>query len=122
MILIDTSIWVDHLRRGEPHLAELLERGLASFHELVLGELACGHLANRRKVLSLLSNLPKCHAATHEEALFFIERHHLMGRGIGYVDVCLLAAAALGQRRLWTRDKRLAAVAEELRIAYRPDP
>ncbi|PWB58461.1 MAG: VapC toxin family PIN domain ribonuclease [Nitrosomonadales bacterium] len=120
MILVDTSVWIDHLRRGEPHLAELLDRGVAAIHDFVIGEIACGNLGNRQEVLSLLSWLPKCESATHEEALFFIERNRLMGRGIGYIDACLLAAATLSSARLWTRDKRLAGIAEELGCAYLP--
>ncbi|MEW5708716.1 MAG: type II toxin-antitoxin system VapC family toxin [Pseudomonadota bacterium] len=122
MILVDTSVWIDHLRASDRHLAELLDRGIAAIHDFVIGEIACGNLKNRREVLSLLSFLPKCETATHEETLFFIERHQLMGRGIGYVDACLLAAATLSKVRLWTLDKRLAAVAEDLGCAYVPRP
>jgi hypothetical protein len=114
VILVDTSVWIDHLRSGDPHLAELLDRDVVASYEFVIGEIACGNLKNRQEVLSLLSWLPKCEPATHEEALFFIDQNRLMGRGIGYIDDCLLAAATLGSAKLWTRDKRLAAIAEEL--------
>lgn len=120
MILVDTSVWIDHLRSGNSHLAELLDRAVAASHDFVVGEIACGNLKNRQEVLSLLSCLPKCEPATHEEVLFFIDRHRLMGRGIGYVDACLLAAATLSSAQLWTRDKRLSVIAEDLACAYSP--
>lgn len=117
MILVDTSVWVDHLRRGMPALAEALDAGGVLMHPFVRGELACGHLRNRAEVLQLLGDLPPAPIATDAEALAFIERRALMGRGIGYIDVHLLAATALAaQARLWTLDRRLAAVAEELRL------
>lgn len=119
MILVDTSVWIDHLRSGNSRLAELLDHNVAATHELVIGEIACGHLKNR-EVLFLLSWLPKCEPVTHEEILFFIDRHRLMGRGLGYVDVCLLAAATLSSAQLWTWDKRLAAIAQQLACAYSP--
>jgi predicted nucleic acid-binding protein len=119
MILVDTSVWVDHLRGGEPRLAEALEAGRVLMHPFVLGELACGNLQNRGEVLQLLGELPAATAATDAEVLGFIERRALMGRGIGYVDVHLLASVALeGTARLWTRDKRLAAVAADLKLVY----
>ena len=119
MILVDTSVWVDHLRDGAPALAAALEQGSVLMHPFVLGELACGNLKNRGEVLRLLGDLPAAPLATDPEALDYIERRALMGRGIGYVDVHLLASAALaGAARLWTRDKRLAALAANLKLAY----
>ena len=119
MILVDTSVWVDHLRDGAPALAAALEQGRVLTHPFVLGELACGNLKNRGEVLQLLGELPAAPMATDPEALDFIERRALMGRGIGYVDVHLLASVALaGTAQLWTRDKRLAAVAADLELAY----
>ena len=119
MILVDTSVWVDHLRDGAPALAAALEQGRVLTHPFVLGELACGNLKNRGEVLQLLGELPAAPMATDPEALDFIERRALMGRGIGYVDVHLLASVALaGTSQLWTRDKRLAAVAADLELAY----
>ena len=97
-----------------------LEDGLVLAHPFVTGELACGSIANRTQVLSSLQNLPRSPVATHVEALAFIERYSLMRRGIGYVDVHLLAAAALASADLWTRERRLAAVARELNLAYQP--
>lgn len=119
MILVDTSIWVDHLSAGEPHLAEALVAGLVYCHPFVIGELACGNLRNRREVLDLLANLPILPMATDEEALELIERRGLMGRGIGYIDVHLLASVVLeAPARLWTGDRRLASVASELGVAH----
>jgi len=119
MILADTSIWIEHLRSGVPALTVALERGVVLTHTFVLGELACRNLTNRRKVLQLLADLPAAPVATHIEALEFIERRALMGRGIGYVDVHLLASVVLdGAARLWTLDKRLAKVGKDLKLAY----
>lgn len=122
MILADTSVWVDHLRAGDAELAALLNGSQVLMHPCVLGELACGNLRNRTEVLALLKDLPRAAVATDEEVLFFIERHALMGRGIGYVDAHLLAAVTLGGgARLWTRDKRLRTVADALALAYEKD-
>ncbi len=119
MILVDTSVWIDHLRSGEPALATALEGGRVLMHPFVLGELACGNLKNRSEVLWLLRDLPAAPTATDPEALVLIERRALMGRGIGYIDVHLLASTALeGVARLWTRDRRLAETAAELELAF----
>lgn len=118
MILVDTSVWVDHLRSGDKTLATLLDNSQVFMHPFVLGELACGNLHKRDEVLSLLKDLPRVTVTTDEEVLFFIERHALMGRGIGYVDAHLLASVILnGPTRLWTRDKHLYAVADSLGLA-----
>lgn len=120
MILVDSSIWIDHLRTGEPRLADQLNAGRVLTHPFIVGELACGNLKNRKEVLSLLHDLPAAPVATDEEVLFFIEKRALMGKGIGYVDAHLLAAiAATGTGRLWTRDKRLDAVAGSIGMAFK---
>jgi predicted nucleic acid-binding protein len=119
VILVDTSVWIGHLRSGEPALAKALEGGRVLMHPFVLGELACGNLRNRGEVLRLLGGLPAAPTATDPEVLGFIERRALMGRGIGYIDVHLLASVALdGVARLWTRDRRLSAAAAELELAF----
>ena len=119
MILVDTSVWIDHLRSGEPALATALEGGRVMMHPFVLGELACGNLKNRAEVLQLLEDLPAAPTATDPEVLGLIERRALMGRGIGYIDVHLLASTVLeGVARLWTRDRRLAETAAELELAF----
>ncbi len=115
MILVDTAIWIDHFRDGDPLLSELLERGEVLAHPWVTGELALGHLHGRAEILLLLGHLPQATVATAAELLAFIERHELFGLGVGYVDAQLLAATQLtGDARLWTRDRRLGAAAERL--------
>lgn len=119
MILVDTSVWIDHLRIGDEKLASLLDSNLVLTHPFVVGELACGNLRNRESMLGLLQALPQATVATDTEVLFFIERHALMGRGIGYIDAHLLASASLSNTaRLWTRDARLGKVAAEMGRAY----
>ncbi|MEO8524951.1 MAG: type II toxin-antitoxin system VapC family toxin [Caldimonas sp.] len=120
MILADTSVWVDHLRRGDAQLADLLEHGAVVMHPFVIGEIACGNLRDRSSVLELLQDLPHAVVAEGEEVLGFIERLALHGKGIGYVDVHLLASVALTEAAvLWTRDKRLRTVATDLGCAFR---
>ena len=120
MILVDTSVWIDHLRAGDQELISLLNSTQVITHPFVVGEIACGNLWNRSEVLILLAALPQIAVATDAEVLFYIERHELMGRGIGYVDSHLLAAVSLARpARLWTRDKRLHAVASDLSLAYK---
>ena len=121
MMLVDTSVWIDHLRHGDAALTAALEAGQVWMHSLVLGELACANLrsrAERGQVLGLLQALPSMPVSTDKEVLFFIDQHELMGRGIGYIDVHLLASARLGGARLWSRDKRLHVVATELGLAH----
>ena len=113
MILVDTSVWVEHLRHGLPRLATLLQEGEVLIHPWVIGELACGYLRNRHQVLELLQGLPTATVASDAEVLLLIEGDRLMGRGIGYIDAHLLASARLSHCRLWTQDRRLAAVAPE---------
>ena len=119
MILVDTSVWIDHLRKGEETLSKLLEQSQVCLHPLIIGELACGNLSNRAQLLSLLQNLPAVKEASHQETLFLIESRKLMGKGIGFVDAHLLAASLLTDGvSLWTRDKRLAMLAEGLGVAF----
>ena len=118
MILVDTSVWVDHLRRTDPGLVALLERSAVVMHPFVVGEIACGTLRDRELVLELLQDLPAAVVATDVEVMQFIERQALYGKGIGYVDVHLLASVALtGGTRLWTRDQRLRQAAAALGFA-----
>jgi predicted nucleic acid-binding protein len=117
VILADTSVWVDHLRRSNPLLVEALEAGQILIHPFVIGELALGHLEPRASVLRDLQELAESVVASHMEILEFIDRERLHGFGIGYVDVHLLASARLTVgASLWTRDRRLHRVAEELRL------
>jgi predicted nucleic acid-binding protein len=112
-------VWVDHLRRGDPQLEDLLGRGAVLMHPFVIGEIACGSLADRALILELLHDLPAAVVAANDEALSFIDRHALHGKGIGLVDVHLLASVALtAGSKLWTRDRRLLAAAEVLGCAH----
>lgn len=122
MVLVDTSVWVDHLRDDEPRLADLLTRNQALSHPFVRGELALGNLRQRDVILSALDNLPQAPVAFADEVNFFIETHALFGLGIGLIDAHLLAATQLmGNAKLWTRDKRLLAVAVRLNLAVLVD-
>lgn len=122
MILVDTSVWVDHLRHGEPGLIELLERSTVVMHPFVVGEIACGSLRDRDSILELLQDLPAAVVAEAAEVMHFIERHALHGKGIGYVDVHLLASVVLTSgSRLWTRDLKLLRVAASLGCVH-PEP
>lgn len=122
MILVDTSVWVDHLRRANLELVDLLERGQVLVHPFVVGEIACGSLSDREAALELLRQLPAAAVADPDEALGFIELRGLHGKGIGYVDLHLLASAALtAGSTLWTRDKRLRETAEALNCAHPPN-
>ena len=114
MILVDTSVWVDHLRAGDARLVNLLEGNAVVMHPFIVGEIACGSLADRELTLDLLQHLPMAAVAESAEVLGYIERHRLHGKGIGYVDAHLLASAALDGTKLWTRDKRLLTVARKL--------
>jgi len=121
VILVDTSVWVDHLRSGDAALRSLLDNGAVLAHPWVIGELALGNLGNREEILELLHGLPQSELADDEEVLRLVEQQALHGTGIGYVDAQLLAATRLTpDARLWTRDKRLDAIATQLGIGLRP--
>ncbi len=118
MILVDTSVWIDHLRVGDEHLSDLLNTSQVLAHPFVIGELACGNLHNRDDVLRLLDDLPRAPVASHEEVLHFIECNKLMGQGIGFIDAHLLASTALADAALiWTRDRQLQKAARKLKLA-----
>jgi predicted nucleic acid-binding protein len=118
VILVDTSVWIDHLRARNKALSGLLDAGMVLAHPFVIGELALGNLRQREIVLSALSSLPHASVATDAEVLHFIDRHALFGRGIGYVDTHLLAAARLtAGAEFWTNDTRLNAIAVQLGLA-----
>jgi len=118
MVLVDTSVWVEHLRDGNKRLEALLSEGHVLCHPLIIGELACGNLRNRGPILRLLQQLPVATMARHEEVLLFIERHALMGKGLGWIDVHLLASAFLSKVPLWTLDKPLDRVLAPLGVSY----
>ena len=120
-VLADSSIWIDHINRGDPDLAAIIRRRRVLLHEMVIGEIALGSLRRRAFTLTELAILPQAPTVSHSEVLEMIERQGLHGVGIGYVDAHLLAAArAVGDCALWTRDKRLHAQAERLEVAYAP--
>ena len=121
MVLVDTSVWVDHFRGRVLPLEGRLERGDVLTHPFIIGELACGQLANRHEILGLLQELPQAESAADDEVLLLIERHLLMGCGLGYVDVHLLASALLSSCWIWTRDAALVKAANRLGLAY-PEP
>jgi len=114
MILADTSIWIDHFRRHNDEFGRLLVEGHIVMHHDVIGELACGTLPRRAEVLALLKGLPPIAPARHEEVLALIEKRQLAGKGLGWIDMHLLAAALLAGCQLWTRDARLRAAAESI--------
>jgi hypothetical protein len=115
-VLVDTSVWVDHLNKGEPLLQNLLSSAKVTTHPFIIGELACGQLSNRTEILRLLSELPLVTIASNEEVMHLIEKHKLGGKGLGWIDAHLLASALLDHMPLWTRDRKLSAVAKTLRI------
>ena len=119
MILVDSSIWIDHLRGLDAKLSALLAARVVMCHPFVVGELACGNLPKRDVFFPWLSRLPAAPMVAHDEVAAFVQRHGLAGRGIGWIDAHLLASATIaGRVSLWTRDKRLAAVAAELDLSY----
>ncbi|MCU1480002.1 MAG: VapC toxin family domain ribonuclease [Subtercola sp.] len=119
MILVDTSVWVDHLHAAEPELLRLLRSGFVRQHPMVIGELAMGSLRDRGSFLDLLSNLPTVTLAHHDEVMGLIERQKLYGRGLSLVDAHLLAAVTLSPgTTLWTRDRRLHEVAKQQQVAF----
>ena len=119
MVLVDTSIWVDHLRKGNRHLEKLLLDAEVVCHSFVIGELACGNLKNRAEILSLLQSLPSTPTIDLDEYLYFIDHNHLYSSGIGFVDTHLLASAKLANIPIWTADKKLRETAINLNISYR---
>ncbi len=119
MVLVDTSIWIDHFRSGDSHLEKLLLNCEVSCHPHIIGELACGNLKNREEILSLLQALPQAPVIDFDEFLYFVEQHKLHGKGIGFVDIHLMASAKLGNMLLWTRDKRLQSASADLHLRYK---
>jgi predicted nucleic acid-binding protein len=117
VILVDTSIWVDHLRDGDADLVALLMSNQVLVHGMVIGEIALGQLKQRKMILDLLLDLPTSKMAQDFEVLEAIDRHEISGTGIGYVDVHLLTSAMLSNAKIWTRDKKLLAVARKLGLA-----
>jgi predicted nucleic acid-binding protein len=120
MILVDTSVWIQHFRRREPALADYLSDGLVLIHPFVSGELACGTLKDRAATLSDLHALPAAQPASNTEVLRLIESSRLWGRGLGWIDMHLLASAMLSHCGFWTRDKRLGEAATKMGLRHAP--
>ncbi len=114
MIIVDTSVWVLHLREGSDKLISLLNNGKVLCHSFIIGEIACGNLKNRTVIINLLKSLPSAEVAGNNEILQFIEYKELMGKGLGYIDIHLLASAMLSDVQFWTLDKRLNNIAEKI--------
>ena len=118
MIIVDTSVWIKHLRKTDTQLVQLLDKSLVLMHPFIIGELACGNLHNRLQILTLLKNIPLAKEASHQEVLYFIEQNQLMGCGIGYIDAHLLTSTALtSDTKIWTYDKRLANLSNEIGLS-----
>jgi predicted nucleic acid-binding protein len=118
MVLVDTSIWVDHFQKNDEDLVGLLNDFKAVLHPFIIGELACGNLKNRNRIISLLYALPLAKEITNSEYMSFIEQNKLFGLGIGFVDVHLLASALISNVTLYTRDKSLYSIASKFKIQY----
>lgn len=118
MILVDTSVWIDHLRAGNRRLKALLDAAKVLTHPFVIGELACGSLRSRSRIMTLLKTLPEAQVAEHEEVLGFVEDERLSGQGIGWIDAHLLASVRLSGVPLWTLDRQLLKVASTLKVAF----
>ncbi len=119
MVLVDTSVWVLHLKEGNAELEKLLINGQVMSHRFIIGEIACGNIKNRTEILTLLQLLPLVTQAKHEEVMGFIETNKLMGRGLGYIDMHLAASAKLTGILMWTFDKRLDQTNKELGISFK---
>ncbi len=117
MTLVDTSVWIDHLRKDNPMLKKLLNDSEVLVHPFIIGELACGNLKNRSEILRLLDELPKAVVAENAEVLQFVERNQLFGQGMGWIDVHLLASAILSRSTMLTFDKTLEKAYKKLRVA-----
>jgi predicted nucleic acid-binding protein len=116
MILADTSVWIDHLRKTDQVLFDFLQKGEVCTHPYIIGKLACGNLSNRVEIIQLFNALPKVLVATDDEVMQFIENRKLYGRGLGYIDMHLLASACIDKVELLTKDKRLSDIYSELNI------
>jgi len=116
MVLVDTSVWVEHFRKGNAHLRKLLNDGEVVCHPFIIGELACGRLQNRSEILDLLEALTVVEVAEHEEALHLVAKHELQFSELGWIDIHLLSSALLNRCNLFTLDKKLRSAAKILRI------
>ena len=117
-ILVDTSVWIKHLREGDQNLTQLLEQGLVACHPYIIGELACGGIKNRYEIITLLNDLPSTDLLDHSDIMEFIENRKIMNKGIGYIDVHLLGSALVSDTPIWSFDKALSKIAFQLSVGY----
>ena len=117
-VLVDTSVWIKHLREGDRNLTRLLEQGLVACHPFIIGEIACGGIKNRYEIISLLNDLPSTDILDHSDIMEFIENQKIMNKGVGYIDAHLLGSALVSESPLWTFDKALEKIAIQLSIEY----
>jgi len=118
MILIDSSVWIDHFRSENKLLSTLLMQGAVVMHEFILGELAIGNFKNRKVILSLLDSIPKLSKLTHNEFMYFLEMNSFYGKGVGFIDIHLLGSTKLAGIKFWTMDKKLMNLAKSLNLNY----
>lgn len=118
MILADTSVWIDHFHHSDEGLKDLLHANQVCIHPFILGELSCGNISNRKVVLSLLRDLRSIDVVLEEEVFILIEERKLYGKGLGFIDIHLLASAIINQVLIWTRNRSLKQVADNLGISY----
>jgi predicted nucleic acid-binding protein len=118
MILVDSSVWIDHFRHAEPRLETLLEHELVALHPFVLGELACGNMHKRTETIGYLEHLPAASVASEEEVRHLLESRRFWGSGLGWVDMHLLASAIIGEMKLWTANRGMATAAARLGIGF----
>jgi predicted nucleic acid-binding protein len=118
MVLVDTSIWIDHFRNSNDQLVELLNDGEVICHPLIIGELACGHIKNRKEILSDLQALPQSSVIEHDEIMLFIDKNQIMGKGLGYIDMAILASSLVTGIPLWTFDQKLSVIAKKFNIHF----
>jgi len=117
-ILVDTSVWIKHLREGDQNLTQLLEQGLVACHPFIIGEIACGGIKKRYEIITLLNDLPSTDVLDHSDIMEFIENRKIMNKGIGYIDVHLLGSALVSDTPIWTFDKALSKIAFQLSVGY----
>ena len=118
MVLVDSSVWIDHFRNSNDQLVELLNDGEVFCHPFITGELACGNLKNRKDILTALQALPQSSIIEHNEIMIFIENNKMMGKGLGYVDVAILASSLVTGIKLWTLDQKLNDMAIKFNINH----
>ncbi len=121
MILVDTSIWISHFRKKNALFSQLLLDEKILIHPWIIGELACGNFKNRKEILLLLNSLPQAQRVEQTEILFFIEKQKLMGKGLGFIDIHLLASALVSDALLWTEDRNLQKATQQLNAIYKPE-